>query len=437
MRLFYNDTLSNNYDILLEDQGLIDASNNWVNSDIIEKSAIHLPIFNTPLGSISILYGPRQIGKTASLKLFLTTVKDTQTIVFTDCSIILQKNDLYQHLKRVISGPTTIVLDEVQSIPDWHHALRAAYSEGLLKNCRIWCTGSEARHLLESGERLPGRKGQGKVIFARPWSFREYVQIFYPDIRPSLDPFRLAHINQKWLDDQKIDLSVAWSHYKICGGFPRCVAEFSKTKQISDSTYSLYTDWILGTWTELRTSERSLVALSSKMIRSLNSRVSYESLRSDTDIQSPNTVKKLIELQEDHFSVRSITRYDWHKERFLPTKLKKIYPLDPFIARIWNMIGKNIRRRFYEQEEQLALDECAFLTQTFRTEQSTDVGYLYSESTQSEIDFYFEGVAIELKSQGHPTPKQRKIMKECRSALTVSSAKLPIIAYLVGESRFG
>ena len=156
MRIILNDILASSINVLFRDPAVSGISELWHGESILDKSAIPLRMFQAPFGSISLLYGPRQIGKTSSLKLFLSQLNDTDTAIFTDCSVIVNKEDLYKHLRGRIQGSSTIVLDEVQAVPDWHLALRTLYNEGALKGSRLWCTGSEARYLLESGERLPG-----------------------------------------------------------------------------------------------------------------------------------------------------------------------------------------------------------------------------------------------------------------------------------------
>jgi len=171
MRIIYNQKYISDFNILIDDPAINEAVSYWGKEGIFLKSSVDLRIFKTHFGSISLLYGPRQIGKTASLKLFLSRLTDSETVIYTDCSTILHKADLYDHLSKLIRGRTTLVLDEVQEVEDWHLALRTLYSEGRLKDCRVWCTGSEARYLLESGERLPGRRGEGKNIFFRQSNF--------------------------------------------------------------------------------------------------------------------------------------------------------------------------------------------------------------------------------------------------------------------------
>ena len=419
----------------MEDPGLKEAQELWPKELIHKKSLIELTIFHTPFDSISLLYGPRQIGKTASLKLFLSQLKDSETLIFTDCSTILEKKDLYQHLTQLIQGKTTIVLDEVQEVEGWHLALRTLYSEGRLKNCRVWCTGSEARYLLESGERLPGRKGEGITIFAHPWSFREYMEFFYPEETKKYRDLYFSHVTQDWLNAQCPSWESYWRDYCFTGGFPRVIGEYKKSGFVPDLVWKIYTDWILGSWSKLRTQERSLMAVARRLCDTLNSRVSYESIKKGTDIQSANTIKTLLEIQEDHFSLAMLPRFDPEKQKFLPAKLKKIYPIDPYIARVWSAIGWNVRRLYSESLPSLQLKECAFFLQTFRRREISPVSYLYNDTSKSEIDFYFQNCGFELKSNGNPTPKQREMLKKCPQAFVVKKKHLPLMAYLVGEKR--
>lgn len=435
MKIFINQNICNDINELINTVTIHEVANLWGLEGLYEKSAIELSLFNTPFGSISLLYGPRQIGKTSSLKLFLHRLKDSETIIYTDCSAILNRSDLCGHLSGLINGKTTIVLDEVQSVEGWHLALRSLHSEGKLANCRVWCTGSEARHLLESGERLPGRRGEGKTVFARPWSFREYMNFFYDGLVAPYKNINIKHVNQNWLNDQTIDWERPWREYTLCGGFPRVVGEFRKTGRINDPIWTVYVDWILGSWSVLRTPLRSLAAVARRLCETLNSRVSFEAIKKGTDIQSANTIRNLLEIQEDHFSIRVLPKFDLQREKFVPIKQKKIYPIDPFIARVWAAIGWNVRRLFEDSVPQLNLDECAFLAQTFRQYDAQEVSYLYNDHSKSEVDFYFNDCAFELKSNGKPTKKQFELLSEAKQAFVVQREKLPLVAYMIGEGR--
>jgi predicted AAA+ superfamily ATPase len=175
--------------------------------------------------------------------------------------------------------------------------------------------------------------------------------------------------------------------------------------------------------------------LARRFIETLNSRVSYESLKKGTDILSANTVKTLIELQEDHFSLRVVPRYDPQRKRFMPAKLKKVFPLDPFIARTWACIGWNIRRKYAASCPAIALDECAFQAQSFRHVDQEELTYLYSDRTKSEVDFCLGDFAFELKARGRPTEKQRELLHTVRRSFSLDGRSIPIVACLLGESR--
>ncbi len=435
MKIFLNQNICNDINNLIATPSIDEAVSLWGKEEAWKKSAIELSVFDTPFGSISLLYGPRQIGKTASLKQFLFRLKDSDTIIYTDCSTILNKNDLCEHLALLIEGKTTIVLDEVQSVEGWHLALRSLHAEGKLANCRVWCTGSEARHILEGGERLPGRRGEGKSVFARPWSFREYVDFFYAELAAPYKGVNLKHVNQNWLNDQVADWEKPWREYTSCGGFPRVVGELRNEGRIGDLVWTTYVDWILGSWSVLRTPLRSLSAVARRLCETMNSRVSFEAIKKGTDVQSSNTIRSLLEIQEDHFSIRTLPKFDLQKEKFVPIKQKKIYPVDPFIARVWASIGWNVRRLFEDSVPVLNLDECAFLSQTFRYCDAPEVSYLYSDRSKSEIDFYFNDCAFELKSNGNPTKKQVEMLSAAPQAFVVRRDKLPLVAYLIGEGR--
>ena len=271
------------------------------------------------------------------------------------------------------------------------------------------------------------------MVFARPWSFREYADFFYAPMVEEFKILSLKDVTPEWIASHAGRLNQPWKEYLRCGGFPWVVAHFRRHGMVSDELFGVYRDWILGTWSRQRTPERSQYALAQRLVETLNSRVGNEALRRGTDIQSANTVRTLLEMQEDHFALRVVPRFDPQKKKFLPAKLKKIYPLDPFVARVWASIGGDLRRLIDESLPELALSECAFQAQTYRYEGSSELSYLYSDATKSEVDFFWENRAFELKSRGRPTPKQRQLMSHAPLAFALSEETVPLAAYLVGE----
>ena len=141
---------------------------------------------------------------------------------------------------------------------------------------------------MESGERLPGRKGNGKVIFFRPWSFREFMDMFYSYEVLEYKKINCKNINQNWLESQKIKWQEYFDKYIYMGGFPQVVGECINNHKISDLVCRVYEDWILGTWSKLRIPEKSLRQVSKKICENINSRTSYDAIKKGSDIQSAN-----------------------------------------------------------------------------------------------------------------------------------------------------
>jgi predicted AAA+ superfamily ATPase len=165
--------------------------------------------------------------------------------------------------------------------------------------------------------------------------------------------------------------------------------------------------------------------------------VSYETLRKGTDVQSANTVRKLIEMQEDHFSLKHVTRIDPDTGKSLAAKLRKIYPLDPFVAHVYRLIATKTRRLMFESAAAAEISaEAAFLAQTYEHDPERSVGFLYSDRSHGEVEFFFDGMGFELKSRGSPTKAQSELLRKVRAPFVVTARTLPTVAYLTGSQRF-
>jgi len=67
MRIILNHRQLTNIKSIFKDPAIDEVASFWDKKQVFEKSAIALSKFHTDFPSISLLYGPRQIGKTASL----------------------------------------------------------------------------------------------------------------------------------------------------------------------------------------------------------------------------------------------------------------------------------------------------------------------------------------------------------------------------------
>lgn len=125
---------------------------------IINRFYSNLDSFLTP-GKALIIYGPRRVGKTTLLKLFLekTSLKyklDSGDNIITQQ--ILGSQD-FKHILGYAEGYDLIVIDEAQQIPNIGMGLKILTDH--MPNLRIIATGSSSFDLVQkTGEPLTGRK---------------------------------------------------------------------------------------------------------------------------------------------------------------------------------------------------------------------------------------------------------------------------------------
>ena len=216
-------------------------------------------IYNPPLlkenfkkDNLYTIRGPRQIGKTTFLKLFIKEKLKSipkETIFYWSCDNLSSKEDLITLLQEYAdfcsvknSKPEYILLDEITDISDWQKAIKFVIDNDITKDACYMLTGSNAIDLKKGSERLPGRKGKhGKDLFFLPLTFREYIQM--------IDP--------QWYQKHKMDtveklkfhsttLKILFEKYLITAGIPLVINEYDINKEIPLYIYDLYYSWIIG-----------------------------------------------------------------------------------------------------------------------------------------------------------------------------------------------
>lgn len=126
---------------------------------------------NLPPGSISIIRGPRQVGKTTELKLLVSDLVrrgvPPRNIGYYPCDDIIHFRELMD-LIRVFAktvegqgGTGYLLMDEVTAVKNWHRAVKSVADSGMLENIYLLLTGSSAIDIKRGYERMPGRRGKG------------------------------------------------------------------------------------------------------------------------------------------------------------------------------------------------------------------------------------------------------------------------------------
>ena len=148
------------------------------NSSDLEKSGIYT------------LRGPRQSGKTTTMKLLIKKLldkgKDPSNILYLTLDNIKDKEELIETLKnwfllrqKAKADRLFVFLDEISFIDNWQIALKYLSDINLLSESFVLLSGSSAYDIKKSSERLPGRRGMGDDFIQLPVSFKEYVQTIH------------------------------------------------------------------------------------------------------------------------------------------------------------------------------------------------------------------------------------------------------------------
>jgi uncharacterized protein len=300
--------------------------------------------FPNDVDAILTLRGPRQIGKSTSLKLLIKQllIEDKvpkKSILYFSLDRIENFNQLYdliecylKNIRPVYSERLYIFLDEISFVKEWQRGIKALADEGVLKNVTLLLTGSNLLDIGKGAERLPGRRGrQDQIDFEQlPLTFREFFELIEPNIDISTDDSISFHQDL---------LQVRFREYLITGGFPLAINLFYSRAQISPYVYQLYLSWIEGDIGRVRKSERNLYQIMSRIIAHLSTGVSWLGLSRESGIASHGTVQEYVEILEKMYVLNTIPFVDLASKQPMHRKNKKIYISDPLIFHCFS--GKN------------------------------------------------------------------------------------------------
>lgn len=366
-------------------------------------------------GSTHTLRGPRQVGKTTTLKTLLARVlergerrvlyysfdlqRESQSIV----EVVLRAKELHPDP----SGPWYLFLDEVTSIPDWQMGVKYLWDQGTTRDDLVVCTGSSARQM--GAEQLPGRRGDGRDFVQLPLSFRAFCRdalrlplpsetVEVTDI-PTTDGARL--IREYNLFATELDDAVA--RFLEVGGFPAAVQDAfagaapdsgpgptgAGLGPVREQTVRMLWDIIAGDIQEAGRDKHSALKLLERVGVSLGAGVAWDSLREDMDVGSHNTAKAYTHLLSEAFMLLTVFYRDAHGS-FAPDRQRKLYYIDPLVARIAPTLVPGARRHnadgLIENLVAVALYRSAAEALTLADPLPGAIGY-WKSADNREIDF--------------------------------------------------
>lgn len=305
---------------------------------------------------IYTLRGPRQVGKTTLTKLLIKKLLverkvDPQRIFYYTCDIIKTDEDLTDLLNTYLDwirsqseGRLYIFLDEISSVRNWQQGIKLLKDSGRLENCTLLLTGSHSIDIKESGEMLPGRRGEeaNKNKILTPMKFAEYLEVTESDLLPPRpfvvrkpELFKLfegdiSPIIQETRPHLK-ELNQKLDSYLKSGGFPKTVNQFHTKNRINHELYELYVNIVLGDIYKWGLKKGYLRDIIERAIETRTTRVGWNTLKKNTSIRHHDTVKNYVEVLKGSYILNILHKVNLNKKTPETSAYKKIYFSDPFI----------------------------------------------------------------------------------------------------------
>jgi predicted AAA+ superfamily ATPase len=384
---------------------------------MIERKLWHTLRDELKSKEIIVITGPRQVGKTTTLKWLLEQVPGNK--IYLDLTLVSIQNlfdsEDYQNIVTQLeamgldfSQRAHIAIDEIQYSKAIPRAIKYLYDHHDIK---FLLTGSSAYYIKNHfTESLSGRKLLFELF---PLSFPEYLRIQGVEFAPTLkDPSNPGH---QIFDE--FAFNTVHTHYEnfiLYGGFPAVALSQSaeRKKAMLDEIYSSYINLDVEQLADFRSVSdlRRLIALLGARI---GSRLNVDDLSRILDISRP-TVTTYLAFLEQTYLIRLLPAYSGNvdvRER-LP---KKVYFVDTGIATINADLsgGAKFENTVRHQLSLIQKDGLAF----------------YNKGT-AEIDFILDkSIALEVKE----TPTERQLTTVGRRATALGITK----AGLIGRYRSG
>ncbi|MHA1380258.1 MAG: ATP-binding protein [Candidatus Helarchaeota archaeon] len=296
--------------------------------------------------SLHFLTGPRQVGKTTTLKILINKLiqkgVNSKSIFYYQCDELLDFKELGEILDDYYNAKeywkidqSYVILDEITFVHEWWRAIKSRIDKKQMKNDVIIITGSASIELLKEKERFPGRRGQGQDLILRPLSFDNYVQL---SNQLAIKQLEIQEINR--FDDAiktnklfSTTLSQIFLNYIESGGFPRAIIDYMESGKVKESTKKTYLDWLKSDWQKDNKNERFMKEIISYLINTRLSPISWLSITKNTSIGSSNTTETYVTALENMYAI-NILHHISPDFKINYRKNKKIHFIDPFIYRL-------------------------------------------------------------------------------------------------------
>jgi len=353
----------------------------WRESDIRWKPPL-INIIEVKPFSLNFIIGPRQIGKTTAIMVYIHEIlarnTDPRAIFYYPCDEISDFRELGEILDDYLRFKesrgikhATIFLDEITFVDEWWRAIKARIDRGMLKNDTIFISGSASIELIAGKERFPGRRGMGKDYYLLPLTFHEYAKLVkkreIKGVTFSTDNL-LEKIKTNKIFSRR--LMEDFEEYLTTGGFPISIKEYLAKGRTTEAQ-RVYLDWLRTDIIKTGKSEKILKDILAQVIRARANPISWNRIAKEAGGLSPNTVRSYIELLENLFVVK-VLEFIEPSGKVYRRKNKKIHVIDPFL---YDTLSRWTREEVITEQkvEAIIANHLSLLGEVFYWRDSTEI----------------------------------------------------------------
>lgn len=359
-------------------------------------------------GTVSIMRGPRQIGKSTECKFIvaagLARHKHPSQYVYFPCDNLVRRQELAEVARVAIAmtaptteKPLTLFFDEVTGIKEWYKTVKWLVDTDALAHTALVLTGSSAQEIKRGYDRMPGRREGGKDLCLLPMAFRDYARVTGGVVLPVLSLWEatgsenaFAHFRTQCMGHETA-LQDLLPGYLRFGGFPGVVAAVKSHGDIGEPLRETLLAIVASEIEKQRRSTATLRMILQALHNALPNPISLNRIAASQNIPSAATVKDYLEILHASFVTFPVAPFDISKRIAFPRKDRKYYFIDPaFLDAIRAASG-------LREPDEAALAESAvavalirhFSTEWARWGHVDDLHYWRSSSGR-EVDFVIE-----------------------------------------------
>ena len=331
--------------------------------------------------------GPRQVGKTTLVKLIIREElekRNPQDILYYSCDLLNKPQELADLLETYLKWSSQqsqerklIFIDEISRVNNWEYAYKHIVDTYGLRDKTFILTGSSCWDIKHGVERLPGRKGEltgeqnHKILL--PMKFAEYVQLRKPKIHGILEKLKLNDnpTRQKAFNELTMSQAVEWINpllpyleeletllceYFITGGIMTAVNQYTKDKEIKNSTYELYLQLFFGDLAKLGRDESTAKKLLTAVFKHAPTPIGWTKIHRTMDIPQPVTVAEYAEVLKTLFVLNIYPAFDFKRKQAKHRSEKKLQIPNPFFFHAFRGHLENPAGDYFKQAIDYAMN---------------------------------------------------------------------------------